>query len=194
MLYDRYVGTQTITKSTDTLKIFGAEQIYFPQVPDRIMNHLHPQAPLKLPYTIRLDEAYLANPTPTVYDVVVSVDDPIRAKVLQHLQNPEHTTQLRQISKLDDELAIIVQAISHSKSKHQFYRSFQKDPVTFVKKWVSSQRRDLEVILGEAGRGGGEDGMGVEFSRGGKDGVWGSDLTREAVRYMLAKPEVGKAA
>lgn len=65
-----------------------------------------------------------------------------------------------------------------------------KDPANFVKRWMSSQRRDLEVILGEATIGGGEDGRGEEFRRGGSSGVWGTPVVNEAVRYMLAKPEV----
>lgn len=157
------------------------------------MQHLHPLPPIKLPYTIRVDQTYLSNPEPTVYDIRVSVEDPIRAKVLAMMQNPEHITQLRQISRLDDELAVVIQAIQHSKAKHAFYKQMSRDPAVFVNKWMNSQRRDLEVILGEAARGGGEDGMGVEFARGGDNGVWGSDLTREAVRYLLAKPSAAKA-
>jgi SWI/SNF-related matrix-associated actin-dependent regulator of chromatin subfamily D len=173
-------------------QIFGVDTIFFPHIPERITPHLHPLAPVKLPYTIRVDEAFVSNPVPTIYEVPVQIEDPIRVKVLQLLQNPEYTAQLRQIAKLDEELALIIQAIQHSKSKHHFMKAFAKEPVGFVNKWVSSQKRDLEVILGEAARGGGEDGMGAEFSKGGKEGVWGSEPVLEAVRYMLAKPEVGK--
>jgi SWI/SNF-related matrix-associated actin-dependent regulator of chromatin subfamily D len=68
----------------------------------------------------------------------------------------------------------------------------QTDPVNFVKRWMSSQKRDLEMILGEATRGGGEDGSGAEFQRGGRDGVWGSEVVMEAVRYKLAKDATGR--
>ena len=43
--------------------------------------------------------------------------------------------------------------------------------------------------MGEAQRGGGEDGMGPEFARGGRGGVWDSAVVKEAVRYMLGKPD-----
>lgn len=102
-------------------------------------------------------------------------------------QNPEYPATLRQISQLDDQLALIIQAIAHSKAKHSFYKSMQGDPVGFIKRWMSSQQRDLEVILGEATRGGGEDGSAPEFQRGGSDGVWGTQVVKEAVRYKLAK-------
>ena len=147
------------------------------------MTHLHPTPPTKLPYTIRLDAEYQADPKPTIYDIRVNVDDPLRAKILAMTQNPEVVKQLHQIVGLDESLAMLIQAISHSKAKHTFYRAMAKDPVGFVRMWMKSQRRDLEVILGEAGRGGGEDGSGPEFARGGRGGVWDSTVVHEAVRY-----------
>lgn len=95
---------------------------------------------------------------------------------------------LKQITQYDEQLSVVVSALQTSKARHDFFRGLAKDPIGFINKWMGSQRRDLEVILGEAGRGGGEDGAGSEFARGGKDGVWGSEIVQEAVRYMLAKP------
>lgn len=169
------------------MQIFSADTVYFPQVPERIIPHLLPLHPIKLPYTIRVDSAYQSSPNPTIYDIRVTVEDPLQAKMLAMTQNPEYPATLRQISQLDDQLAIVVQALAHSKAKHSFYKAMQVDPVNFVKRWMSSQKRDLEVILGEATRGGGEDGTGPEFQRGGSEGVWGTQVVKEAVRYKLAK-------
>ena len=102
-------------------------------------------------------------------------------------QGPSFPATLRQISALDDQLAEIIQAINTSKSKHAFFTSMSKDPATFLRRWTSSQKRDLEIILGEGTRGGGEDGSGEEFRRGGRDGVWGSDHVRESVGLMVSK-------
>ena len=168
-------------------QVFGADIVYFPQIPERIMPHLHPLPPVKLPYTIRVDSEHQDNTEATVYDIRVATEDPIRLKVLAMSQNPEYHAALKQITQLDDQLAILVQAIQHSKAKHTFYKSMSKDPVNFIKRWMSSQKRDLEVIMGDATRGGGEDGSGPEFARGGRDGVWGTPVVQEAVRYMLAK-------
>ncbi len=175
------------------------------------MPHLHPLPPIKLPYTIRVDPTHHANPEPTVYDIRVATEDTIRRKIMAMTQNPEYATTLRQIAQLDDALALIVQAIQRSKAKHTFYRSMAKDPVNFINRWMSSQKRDLEVIMGEATRGGGEDGSGLEFQRGGSKGMWDSPVSipegpiyrqicklltflqvvKEAVRYMLAKENRG---
>jgi SWI/SNF-related matrix-associated actin-dependent regulator of chromatin subfamily D len=103
--------------------------------------------------------------------------------------NPQYATSIRQISLLDDQLSLIIQALMHSKARHSFYTALSKDPATFIRRWLNSQRRDLEMILGEAARGGGEDGSGPEFRRGGTNSVWSAPVAREAVRYMLAKPD-----
>ncbi|RMZ82684.1 hypothetical protein DV738_g1589, partial [Chaetothyriales sp. CBS 135597] len=166
-------------------QIFGTDTFVFPQVADRIMPHLHPLTPVRLPYTIRVDEAYISNPEPTVYDVKITVDDPLRAaKAMAYAQTPASAASLRHISQLDDQIAIIIQAIQQHKAKHTFFKNFAKDPVTFVRKWYASQQHDLSVLLGEAEKG---DVAGLEFAKGGKDGVWGSEVVNEAVRYRLAK-------
>ncbi|KAF9885500.1 SWI/SNF complex component snf12 [Aspergillus nanangensis] len=169
--------------------IFGRDQMFFPQIPESIGPHTSPLDPIKLPYTIRVDEDFHKDPTPTVYDIQVAVEDPLRAKMLALTQNPQYTTGLRQITAMDEQVALIIQALTHSRARHSFYTALSKDPATFVRRWINSQRRDLETILGEAPRGGGEDGSGPEFRRGGTDGVWDTVVAREAVRYMLAKPE-----
>ena len=163
--------------------------MFFPQIPESIGPHTSPIDPIRLPYTIRVDEEYHKDPTPTVYDIQVALEDPLRSKMIALTQNPQYTASMRQIATLDDQVALIVQALTHSRARHSFYTALSKDPATFVRRWINSQRRDLETILGEATRGGGEDASGPEFRRGGTDGAWDTAVAREAVRYMLAKPE-----
>ena len=91
------------------------------------------------------------------------------------------------IVKVDDDLALLVQKIHQTNAKRKFYNNLTKDPASFVKRWISSQQRDLEIILAEATRGGGEDATNEEFRRGGRDGVWGSELARESVGLWLAR-------
>lgn len=64
-----------------------------------------------------------------------------------------------------------------------------RDPVGFLHKWISSQKRDMEVILGEGGRfAGDQEGMmGEEWRKGGHRGVWGSEGVRESVGLMVGK-------
>lgn len=165
--------------------------MFFPQIPDSIAPHTSPIDPIKLPYTIRVDEEFHKDPTPTIYDIQVAVEDPLRAKMMALIQNPQYTSGMRQIASLDDQVALIIQALTHSRARHAFFTALSKDPVTFVKRWVNSQRRDLENIMGDINSGG--DASGPEFRRGGANSVWDSAVANEAVRYMLAKPDAAAA-
>jgi len=74
--------------------------------------------------------------------------------------------------------------------------------VAFLKRWISSQKRDLEVILGEASRPGvrlpsalradnAPDDIGLplgdEWRKGGEGGIWGGQGARESVGLFLAR-------
>jgi len=73
-----------------------------------------------------------------------------------------------------------------------------RDPVGFVKRWMASQRRDLEVLVAEDGRFA-ADGVGEakgyrgEFGRGGKEGVWGGREVEEAVNIMVQRVREGRS-
>jgi SWI/SNF-related matrix-associated actin-dependent regulator of chromatin subfamily D len=147
--------------------------------------------PVKLPYTIRVDKEFHEDPQPTIYDIRVQVDDPLRAALTSYLTNPTYAHNLREIATLNDHLALLVQKVTNSKSKHTFFDSLSKNPTEFIAKWLSSQKRDLEVIAGEATRGGGEDASGDEWRRGGKNSVWGSENVRESVNLIVGqRPKV----
>lgn len=138
-------------------------------------------------YTIRLDEEFHKNAKPTVYDVRVAVDDPLRDKMVSFLNNAGYASMLKDAASLDEQLATIVQAVHVSKSKHAFLTSLSEDPATFVRNWLSSQKRDLEIITGESMRGGSDNLNGDEWRRGGRDSVWGTINARESISVMLAK-------
>jgi SWI/SNF-related matrix-associated actin-dependent regulator of chromatin subfamily D len=99
---------------------------------------------------------------------------------------------LKEAAALDDQLATIVQAVHVSKAKHSFLTSLSEDPATFVNNWLSSQKRDLDIVMGEAMRGGGEDASGDEWRKGGKESVWATSNAKESVSVMLAKAVHGQ--
>ena len=175
--------------------LFNADVFYFPNLPQLIKPHLTTLPPLQLSYTIRVDKDYIQpspesgeQPSkPTIYDVQVALDDPLQP-LLNEFIRPKHSVQtLQEIHKLDEQIVLLMGAIGQSKAKHAFFTSMSKDPVAFVKRWLSSQKRDMEVLLGEASRGGGEDASGEEWRRGGADGVWGSEVAKESVALWLAR-------
>ncbi|KAM5435950.1 SWI/SNF and RSC complex subunit Ssr3 [Microsporum canis] len=167
--------------------IFGCEKMYFPAIPESTAAHTATLEPIKLPYTIRVDPEFQKDPKPTVYDIRVAIDDPLRAKLISLTGSPDFPTMLRHVSSLDDQVALAIQALHHSKAKHSFYTAMSKDPANFMKRWINSQKRDLETVLGETPRPGQGD-RGMEFRRGGQGSAWDTAVARESVRYMLAKP------
>ena len=96
---------------------------------------------------------------------------------------------LQNLSKRDDHLAEIIQAIGSSKRKHSFFSQMSLDPVSFTKRWMASQKRDLDIIMGEDGRFEDSSNLAGEWARGGRDGVWGRNEVREAVGVMVQKPD-----
>ncbi|KAF8430661.1 hypothetical protein BGX38DRAFT_1277863 [Terfezia claveryi] len=127
--------------------IFKQERLYFPQIPDLTVPHLQPLEPITLQYRIRVDKA--SHTAQYAYDVAVPIDDPIRAEMAAILASPHYAQQTREILAIDDQIAVIVQAINHSKAKRDFWMNLALDPKGFVDRWVASQKRDLEVILGD---------------------------------------------
>lgn len=168
-------------------QIFQRDTIFFPHIPTLIVPHLKALPPLSLPYTIRVDPEYHANPTPTVYTLRLPISTPPTAFTpsLQHL---------KQLSAYDDHIALLIQALAAAERKHSFLEGYSKDPVSFTKRWMGSQKRDLEVVLGEGGRYEGDVGMGLggEWRRGGRGGVWGTEQVREGVGLMVAKAREGR--
>lgn len=165
----------------------GIETGSIPLLQNYITQALKPLPPVKLPYTIRVDEEFHKDPQPTVYDVRVTVESPLREQMSTFLSNSGYASMLKEATVQDDHLATIVQAVHVSKAKHAFLTALSEDPATFVKNWLSSQKRDLDIVMGEAIRGGGEEVSGGEWRKGGIDSVWGTVNAKESVSMMLAK-------
>src|ERR1700760_1012185 len=191
MLSARYVRVVVIFpfKTNITIQIFNRDSQDFVYAPEVIAGHIHPLPPVNLPFTIRLPSS--SPPQVTIYDIPILVDDPLDSFMssLRHSGdpgNPETITRLKQIAQLDADIALAVQAMGNSKAKIAFLNSLSADPVGFVKKWISSQRADEEIILAE------EKGKGSEWTRSGPTGIWASEAARENVGQLLArKPPVG---
>ena len=172
-------------------KLLNCEMFNFAQLPDMLRRHLSDVPPVSLPYTIRVDSAYHVGDKPvepTIYDVTVPLEDPLQGQLRALASSPNYVPALHEIAAKDDELALQVQAMYHAKAKHGFFTAMSKDPANFVKRWVSSQKRDLDVILG-AGSWGEEDFRSPEWRLGGAQGPWGSAEAVEGVGSYLTRQQ-----
>lgn len=139
----RYVNCNEALK-----QIFGVERLFFPAISELTKSHIFPPDPITLNYTIRVDVA--SHTSPYVYDIVVPVDDPIRQKMQETLQSRTFVSSQAESQAIDKRIAVIIQAINRSKAKYDFWKAMSLDPAGFIQRWVGSQKRDLEMILGES--------------------------------------------
>ncbi|CAG8466653.1 10824_t:CDS:10 [Acaulospora colombiana] len=133
-----------INNDARLFEVFKVPRIAFPQIPELINKHLLPVDPISIDYTIRVDKEF--HQSRYAYDIEVEVDDPNKAK----LSIPTSMANQKEIQSLDDKIAQCVQSINNSKTKRDFLLNFATSPVEFINKWIASQSRDLEVILGES--------------------------------------------
>lgn len=87
--------------------------------------------------------------SPQVCDITVYTDDPIRQKMSTIIHSQEYVQTLHEIACIDDHIAVLVQAVNHSKAKRDFWKAMSDDPAEFIKRWVSSQKRDMDTLCGE---------------------------------------------
>ncbi|KAF8494374.1 SWI/SNF complex subunit [Russula emetica] len=126
--------------------IFGAEMIPFNLLPELANRYLAPPNPVVIYYTV--------NPTtppperPAAWDIELKLEDiALKSKMQSVTLNASRDT-LRELTKLDDEIATLAQSLQSSVLKRQFLQSFAEDPSGFIQTWLASQSRDLESILG----------------------------------------------
>ncbi|KAI8890395.1 SWI/SNF and RSC complex subunit Ssr3 [Backusella circina FSU 941] len=125
-------------------QLFGYPQIHFSQLPELVSQHLSKPDPIIIEYKIRVDKPF--HQCSKAYDIQVELDSSVRQKMM----NIVSSTQVqKEIMGLDDKIVQCVQSINNSKIKRDFLMEFSKEPVEFINRWIASQARDLEVILGE---------------------------------------------
>ncbi|KAF3942290.1 hypothetical protein ABW19_dt0204695 [Dactylella cylindrospora] len=129
-------------------KVFKTDKIFLPQIPELIGGHIKPLEPIVIKYMIKVD---VASTTPVVYDIMVTEEDPLRHRMIKIINAQMNSPMHRNLQMEDDNIAVLVQAINHSKAKRDFWTGLGTDPANFVQQWVSSQKRDQDVILGEKG-------------------------------------------
>ncbi|KAG1462065.1 hypothetical protein G6F46_003121 [Rhizopus delemar] len=126
-------------------QLFGYPQVHFSQIPELINQHLTRPDPIVIDYTIRVDkQLHLSS---KAYDIDVEMDSIARQKMVNIVSSNQIQ---KEIMAYDDKIVQCVQSINNSKVKRDFLLQFSKEPIEFINKWIASQARDLEVILGES--------------------------------------------
>ncbi|EIW74788.1 SWI/SNF complex 60 kDa subunit [Coniophora puteana RWD-64-598 SS2] len=132
-------------RADEALKpIFGGEGTTFYHLPELVNRYLMPPDPVVLYYT--LDPTVPPPERPSAWDIELKAEDSnLKNRMAVSIQASKESTQ--DLSKLDDEIAVLVQSLQNSHTKRVFLQSFAKDPAQFIQTWLESQSRDLESVL-----------------------------------------------
>ncbi|EIN05710.1 BAR-domain-containing protein [Punctularia strigosozonata HHB-11173 SS5] len=134
-------------RADDKLKpIFGADTVPFQQLPEIAMRFLLPADPIILHYT--LNPSVLPPEKPQAWDVEVKTDDVGLKSRMNHVLVGLSTESAKDLQKLDDEIALHAQSLHNSHIKRTFLHQFARDPAAFIQRWIESQSKDLESMLG----------------------------------------------
>jgi SWI/SNF-related matrix-associated actin-dependent regulator of chromatin subfamily D len=166
--------------------IFGGRDSFdFIYAPEVIAGNIEPLPPIVLPFKLRLTPGAAA--PPTVYDLQVLADDPLDLFTAHYRRstnqaNVEYVARLQKIAAVDAQIATCVQALRESTAKIDFQREVAADPLAFVRRWVRSQKADMQIIRAEDRA----NARGPEWSKGGDEGVWGTPAAKVSVAVFLA--------
>ncbi|KAG8727970.1 SWI/SNF complex component snf12, partial [Ceratobasidium sp. 423] len=133
--------------------IANAESFEFHHIPEIVTRHLvHPE-PVILNYELKLDASNL-NPTPKAFDISIDVDDVALKAKLQETYVAITQGDQAEIQSLEEKTTQIISQINALSLKREFCKSYAANPQQFIHRWVASQSRDLDIILGQGGMAG----------------------------------------
>ncbi|KAH7325338.1 hypothetical protein B0J17DRAFT_723105 [Rhizoctonia solani] len=141
-------------RSDDALRtITNSDMFDFHHIPEIVTRNLvHPE-PIILNYELKL-EANNPNPTPKAFDIPIDVDDVALKTKLQEAYAAITQGDQTEIQTLDDKTTQIISQINALSLKREFCKSYAANPQQFINRWITSQSRDLDIILGQGGMAG----------------------------------------
>jgi SWI/SNF-related matrix-associated actin-dependent regulator of chromatin subfamily D len=153
----------------EQFQIFGLEPVIFQKLPEIVNRYLAAPDPIILHYN--LNPAVPPPDRPSAWDVELKIEDSaLKNRMAVTVNTSKESAQT--LLKLDEEvcfillmldktgllitilsyfanqIALLAQSLHNSQMKRTFLESFAKDPSQFIQKWLESQSRDLESILG----------------------------------------------
>jgi len=120
--------------------VFGQPKIMLPQLGELIGNRLSPPEPIVIDYVVKL--GHDKHESSEAYDVQVEIDMNKHKPTFLDIEDEE-------LAKLNERLTDVIRDLDTSRLRRDFFLSFAEDPMTFIDRWMASQSRDLEVILGD---------------------------------------------
>ncbi|KAG9095886.1 SWI/SNF complex component snf12 [Ceratobasidium sp. 370] len=152
-LLDISVATRPDAVAAVWAYLFGAEMFDFHCIPDMVNHHLVQPEPIILRYDLKLDPG-MPNPPPKAFDIPIDMDDIALKTKMQEAHVAITGSDVAEIQALEDKISQIIAQITSLSLKREFCKSCAADPQRFIHRWIESQARDLDTILGQGGMAG----------------------------------------
>ncbi|QRV90415.1 SWI/SNF complex protein [Ceratobasidium sp. AG-Ba] len=141
-------------RADDGLRVlFGAEMFDFHRIPEMVNHNLVQPEPVVLRYDLKLDPS-TPNPPPKAFDIPIDVDDVALKTKMQEAYVAVTGSDAAEIQSLEDKISQMIAQITSLSLKREFCKSFAAEPQLFIQRWIESQARDLDNILGQGGMAG----------------------------------------
>jgi len=124
----------------------GLDILMFQQLPELIDRNIMPPDPFLLPYTISVEAGNDAGFR--CFDLELELDDGAYKGLIVGTLSKMASNHAANLALIDDEIAQGAQAIRTAKLKQEFYQSLAENPKAFVNRWLESQSKDLDILLG----------------------------------------------
>lgn len=151
----------------------GEQQFNFARFPTMLNRYLEAPDPLEINYIVRVDQEFTQSDV--AWDIEVNDDDQSKDYVMATLQS---LSSQKDVSAYDNEITSLIQKIKGAYSRYDFYSQLAEDPVPFLDKWLASQNRDINLLVGDSNVSM-EDQRNSEFYR--------QDWINESVFHYLAR-------
>lgn len=123
------------------------DKMPFHQLTDSVRRFIGMSEPVRIEYEIDVEEG--CEEKAKYYDVEFNIEDPAKLHMMKVKESLDGQDQVsKEIMTLDEQIMESIAKIKEIKTKRDFYQEFSKDPISFIKQWLSSQSQDLNELLG----------------------------------------------
>ncbi|KAH9812389.1 hypothetical protein DFH28DRAFT_398923 [Melampsora americana] len=123
------------------------DKMPFHQLTDSVRRFIGMSEPVRIEYEIDVEEG--CEEKAKYYDVEFNIEDPAKLHMIKVKEALDGQDQVsKEIMTLDEQIMESIAKIKEIKTKRDFYQRFSKDPISFIKQWISSQSSDLNELLG----------------------------------------------